>query len=89
LAEARGWSKETVTFMARVFSELEFITIKGGLISLRNKPEKRDLSDSAVFREKQRQAELENDLCYSSYSSLKQYFEKMMTGSQKLEGALK
>lgn len=89
LAEARGWSKETVTFMASVFSELEFITIEGGLISLRHEPAKRDLSDSATFREKQRQAELENDLCYSSYSSLKQSFEEMMTGSKRLEGALK
>ncbi|HEX6923248.1 MAG TPA: single-stranded-DNA-specific exonuclease RecJ [Bacillales bacterium] len=86
LAEAKGWSKETVMFMAEVFSELNFISVDNGLISLQESPDKRDLSDSSIFRNKQQLAELENDLYYSSYSSLRQWFDNIGAEPQTLEG---
>lgn len=88
LAKAKGWSKETVIFMAEVFAELGFIVIEQGTVSLCERPAKRDLSDSAIFREKQRFVQMENDLCYSSYSSLKQWFEEIIGKSRTLEGVV-
>ncbi|HEX7063813.1 MAG TPA: single-stranded-DNA-specific exonuclease RecJ [Bacillales bacterium] len=88
LAEAKGWSKETVLFMAEVFAELNFINIDHGMVTLQESPEKRDLTASGIYRDRQRQAELENELCYSSYSSLKQYFDRLDSDLQTLEGAV-
>jgi single-stranded-DNA-specific exonuclease len=36
LAKHRGWSKETIEFMSKVFFELEFVTINNGINRLRN-----------------------------------------------------
>lgn len=88
LAEAKGWSKETVIFMAEVFAELDFIKIDHGKVSLSDHPVKRDLSESAIYRKKQQFAQLENDLCYSSLSSLKEWFEKMIGKQRTLEGVV-
>ena len=35
LAKHRGWTKETVEFMSKVFFELDFVTINNGLISIK------------------------------------------------------
>ncbi|HET7581046.1 MAG TPA: single-stranded-DNA-specific exonuclease RecJ [Bacillales bacterium] len=88
LEKAKGWSRGSVAFMANVFSELHFITIDQGWITLNDHPEKRDLSDSRTFCEKQRMMQLENDLCYASYASLKQTFETMIRQAQRLEEAV-
>ncbi len=76
LENYRGWSKETVQFMTQVFFELEFVTIKDGIIVLNQVKMKKDLSDSPAYRQKQADIELENVLIYSSYQDLKQWFEK-------------
>jgi single-stranded-DNA-specific exonuclease len=86
LARARGWTEETVHFMAKVFLELEFITERNGVISLVPQPAKRDLNESPTYRLKQAQLELENLLLYSTYEQLKRcLFE--MKGSQTYEEA--
>ncbi|GIN89734.1 single-stranded-DNA-specific exonuclease RecJ [Siminovitchia terrae] len=72
----RGWSTETVQFMTQVFFELEFVTIKEGVIALNQVKMKKDLSDSPAYQQKQAGIELENVLVYSSYQELKQWFEK-------------
>lgn len=88
LARAKGLSKETVTFMADVFSELGFVSNDNGMLTLNEKPTSRDLTESLIYRERQQQASLESDLCYSSYSSLKQWFDEINNQSKQLEGAV-
>lgn len=89
LSKMKGWSGETVTFMAKVFAELDFVTIDESVVSLRGQPAKRDLSESPAYRKKLQQAMLENDLCYSSYSSLREWFAGILGEPQKLEEAMK
>jgi single-stranded-DNA-specific exonuclease len=89
LAKHRGWSKETIDFMSKVFFELDFVTINNGLISLQNQASKRDLTDSKTYQHKQEQYTLENDLLYSSFQELKQWFEKIFQESVENEEAIK
>ncbi|WP_421380105.1 single-stranded-DNA-specific exonuclease RecJ [Bacillus salacetis] len=76
LAQHKGWSKETIEFMSKVFFELDFVTIKNGLISVNPVKVKRDLEESITYRQKQEQYNLENELLYSSYQELKKWFDK-------------
>ena len=76
LAQHKGWSKETVEFMSKVFFELDFVTINNGLISVNPAKVKRDLEESITYRQKQEQYNLENELLYSSYQELKNWFDK-------------
>lgn len=75
----RGWSNETVEFMTQVFFELEFVTIKDGVIVLNQIKIKKDLTESPAYQQKQAVVELENELIYSSYQELKQWFEKRIS----------
>lgn len=75
LAKHKGWSKDTIDFMVQVFFELEFVTIDNGLISLSANIEKRELNQSKTYNRKQEQANLENELYYSSYNELKNWFD--------------
>jgi single-stranded-DNA-specific exonuclease len=77
LAKHKGWSVDTIDFMVKVFFDLEFVTIKNGLISLSTNIEKKDLNHSKTYKRKQEQASLENDLYYSSYNELKEWFEQI------------
>lgn len=74
LAKWKGWSKETIDFMSKVFFELEFVTIDDGVISINSKPSKRELDSSETYQKKFEQADIENQLVYSSYHSLKSWF---------------
>lgn len=78
LAKYRGWSKETVDFMAKVFLDLEFVTMEDGLISLRKNASKHDLSDSITYKQKQESLLLEKELIYSSYGELKNWFDAVI-----------
>ncbi|MCT8139544.1 single-stranded-DNA-specific exonuclease RecJ [Anaerobacillus sp. CMMVII] len=79
LAKHKGWSTDTIDFMVKVFFDLEFVTINNGLISLSTNIEKKDLNHSKTYKRKQEQAKLENDLYYSSYNELKEWFEKIFS----------
>ncbi|MED4924119.1 single-stranded-DNA-specific exonuclease C-terminal domain-containing protein, partial [Anoxybacillus geothermalis] len=70
LARARGWTEETVHFMAKVFLELEFITEQKGVISLVRAPAKRDLHESPTYRRWRDELEVEQQLLYSTYEQL-------------------
>jgi single-stranded-DNA-specific exonuclease len=89
LAKQKGWSKETIYFMSKVFFELEFVTINDGLIQLKEDPQKRDLTSSKTYVMKHEQVHLENKLCYSSYEELKQWFDQMNIGVARVEEAMK
>ncbi|MBE3569881.1 MAG: single-stranded-DNA-specific exonuclease RecJ [Bacillales bacterium] len=89
LAKYRGWSKETIEFMSRVFLELGFVTIEDGLISLNESPAKRDLSESEAYREKQEQYKIENELLYSTYKQLRDWFNQYFCLSRNHEEEIK
>jgi len=78
LAKRQGWSKETVDFMSKVFFELNFVTMVDGLISLNKNVPKRDLGESPSFQQKQIQFKLENELIYSTYEQLKNWFDLIL-----------
>lgn len=88
IAKQRGWSKETVFFMSKVFSELDFVTINNGFITLNRQTQKRDLTDSRTYQEKQEQYALENELLFSSYQQLKTWFDQVIQESVENEEAI-
>lgn len=78
LAKYRGWSRDTINFISQVFSELDFVTINNGLISLNKQANKQDLSDAPSYQRKQEQYELEKELLYSSYQQLFDWFNTLV-----------
>ncbi|MFP7297508.1 single-stranded-DNA-specific exonuclease RecJ [Neobacillus niacini] len=89
IAKHRGWSTETITFMSKVFSELDFVTINNGFITLNKQSQKRDLTDSITYQTKQSQYALERDLLFSSFQALKSWFDEVIEGSVHIEEAIK
>lgn len=89
IAKHRGWSSETVTFMSKVFSELDFVTINNGFITLNKQSQKRDLTDSMTYQTKQAQYALERDLLFSSFGQLKSWFDQVIEQSVNIEEAIK
>jgi single-stranded-DNA-specific exonuclease len=87
LAKHRGWSKETIEFMSKVFFELNFATINNGFISLEKIAPKRDLTESQTFQQKQAQFTLENDLLYSSFKQLRDWFDSILQESVEIREA--
>lgn len=85
LAKYRGWTKETIDFMSQVFFELDFVKINNGFISLQSNVIKRDLTESSTYQLKLAQYTLENDLLYSSFNQLKDWFDQVIQGSVKIE----
>jgi single-stranded-DNA-specific exonuclease len=88
IAKSRGWSKETIFFMTQVFSELDFVTIDNGFITLNKQALKRDLTDSTTYQEKQEQFTLERDLLLSSFQQLKDWFDFCLNESVEIEEAI-
>ncbi|WP_026689104.1 single-stranded-DNA-specific exonuclease RecJ [Alteribacter aurantiacus] len=78
LAKHKGWTKDTVVFMSKVFFELDFVTMDNGFVTLQDKPSKKSLGDSRLYQQQLKQGELENQLVYSSYRALKQWFEPLI-----------
>ena len=78
MAKYRGWTKETVDFMTKVFLELEFVTMENGFISLKKNANKHDLSDSITYKQKQEALLLEKELLFSSYEQLKNWFDHVI-----------
>jgi single-stranded-DNA-specific exonuclease len=89
IAKKRGWTRETIFFMSRVFYELDFVTINNGLITLTKEKQKRDLTDSRTYRLKQEQYLLENELLFSSFRQLKNWFNQYLDESVTNEEAIK
>ncbi len=88
IAKHRGWSKETIIFISKVFSELDFVTINNGFITLNTTAQKRDLTDSRTYQIKQAQYTLERDLLLSSFQELKGWFDEVIQESVKTEEAI-
>ena len=88
IAKHRGWSKETIIFISKVFSELDFVTINNGFITLKTGAQKRDLTDSKTYQTKQNQYALEKELLFSSFQELKGWFDEVIQEPVKTEEAI-
>ncbi|HJV31075.1 MAG TPA: single-stranded-DNA-specific exonuclease C-terminal domain-containing protein, partial [Bacillales bacterium] len=88
IANSRGWSKETIFFLSQVFSELDFVTIDNGFITLKRQALKRDLTDSRTYQIKLDQYNLESDLLLSSFQQLKKWFDCCLEESVEIEEAI-
>ena len=88
LAKHRGWTKETIEFMSQVFFELDFVKINNGFISLEKDIPKRDLTESKTYQHKVQAFTLENELLYSSYEQLKNWFDQFIQESVENEEAI-
>ena len=76
LAKFRGWTTETVEFMANVFHELNIAQIDDqGTIRLTYIKQKRDLTESKIYQDKLEKYQLEQELLYSNYAELKNWFD--------------
>ncbi|UII55003.1 single-stranded-DNA-specific exonuclease RecJ [Cytobacillus spongiae] len=89
LAKHKGWSRETIDFMSKVFFELDFVKISNGIISLDTSASKKDLNASPTYQRKQAQYALENELLYSSFQQLKNWFDQHIQGSVMIEEEMK
>jgi single-stranded-DNA-specific exonuclease len=85
IAKNKGWSKETIFFLSQVFSELDFVTIDKGIITLKKQAPKRDLTDSRTYQIKQGLYALERDLLLSSFQQLKDWFDFSLQESVEIE----
>ncbi|WP_353855095.1 single-stranded-DNA-specific exonuclease RecJ [Bacillus sp. Bos-x628] len=79
LAKHRGWTKDTIIFMTKVFFELGFVKIENGVLSIVLDAPKKDLTASASYTAKQRLMELDQTLTYSSAKELKEWLNSMMS----------
>lgn len=81
LTAHKAWKKDTVYFMSKVFSELGFVKIENGLVSVMETVGKRDLSEAPSYQERERQMELEKILLYAPYMELKRWFDEVRNGT--------
>ena len=81
LTKHKAWKKDTVYFMSQVFSELGFVKIENGLVSVVETVGKRDLSEATSYQERERQIELEKILLYAPYMELKSWFDSVKNGT--------
>lgn len=88
LAKYRGWTRATIDFMSQVFLELELIKQHNGFITLNEVKNKKDLSESITYQQKQAHYALEGELLYSSVDELKKWFDEMIIGSVTNEEAV-
>lgn len=74
----KGWSKDKVIFISKVFFELGFVRIENGIMEVNPNPVKKDLKDSIAYQERQHKAAIEKQLYYSNYDELKSWFSRSM-----------
>lgn len=78
LKREKGWSKEKIIFLTKVFSELDFVRVKQGVIYINPNPKKQDLQNSPTYQKRLKQMEIEKKLYYSNYDELKTWFASCM-----------
>ncbi|WP_099158626.1 single-stranded-DNA-specific exonuclease RecJ [Virgibacillus ndiopensis] len=74
IKDRRGWTRDLIVFISKVFFELEFVTIVNGVITLNPNPSKKDLQESRIYQQRLNQADIEKTLYYSNYEKLKEWF---------------
>lgn len=81
LTKHKGWKKDSVIFMSKVFSELGFVKIEDGFVSIVETTGKRDLSEAPSYQARARQMELEKNLLYTPHLELKSWFDAVLKGT--------
>jgi len=72
------WRPELTHFTFKVFSELEFVKIEDGRITVVDEPQKKPIQSSKLYQRLQSQVKLEEALTLSSRQSLKQWFNRYL-----------
>lgn len=85
LAKHKGWTLDAITFMTDVFLELDFVTMKQGKVEIVAQPEKKSLSHSSLFRQRQEEYQLEQTLIYSPFKELIDYFSRLIEPTEEAE----
>lgn len=80
LARQKGWTEDVLSFMTDVFLELQFVKIKQGIVYIVDRPVKRELSQSALYRQREEEFRLEQTLLYSSQDELIGYLSRLIEG---------
>ncbi|WP_085523255.1 single-stranded-DNA-specific exonuclease RecJ [Tuberibacillus sp. Marseille-P3662] len=88
IANHKGWSLESLQFIIQVFSDLKFVKIEDGVISLIKGPAEQSLTASITYQQKEKRIALEEQLCFSTYQTLKQWFAKYTIGRERTEEAI-
>lgn len=78
LSQHIGLNVEVIKFMTKVFFELGFVKIEGGLTTVDVNAPKRSLSEATTYQTRVQQLEMEQKLLYSPYLELKQWFDERM-----------
>ncbi|MBM7597839.1 single-stranded-DNA-specific exonuclease [Virgibacillus halotolerans] len=78
ILNAKGWSKDQIIFIAKVFAELKFVTIENGIVQINANPVKADLTEAMVYKQRLNQGHIEKILYYANYEELKQWFTSCM-----------
>ncbi|WP_147803009.1 single-stranded-DNA-specific exonuclease RecJ [Alkalicoccus halolimnae] len=77
LAKHKGWSENTVKFICTVFFELGFVKINDGIVVLVEEPGKKELTDSPAYQKHVQKSRIQQELCYSTFRSLKKQLDAM------------
>ncbi|WP_342472286.1 single-stranded-DNA-specific exonuclease RecJ [Metasolibacillus sp. FSL H7-0170] len=78
LAQHIGLNVDVINFMTKVFFELGFVTIEGGLTTVVENAPKQALEEAPSYKVRSAQIQLEQKLLYATYSELKQWLDKQM-----------
>lgn len=79
IMDAKGWTKDTILFMSKVFLELDFVKIDNGIVAIIPAPMKKDLGESLLYQQRIKQGKVEQVLYYSTYEELYQWFSLHMS----------
>ncbi|MBU5466500.1 single-stranded-DNA-specific exonuclease RecJ [Virgibacillus sp. MSJ-26] len=79
IMDTKGWTKENIIFMSKVFLELKFVNIDKGVLTLNPTPQKNDLKASTLYQNRLNQADMEKQLYYSTIDELHRLFASFMS----------
>lgn len=85
LMRRKKWTKDRLKFIFNVFLELEFVTIKSGVIRINPAPKNRDLTEAATFAARIQKEKIERNFYYSNYSELRSWFSSYLHEDHQVE----
>ncbi len=77
LSQRNKWAKGTINFILEVFFELSFVTIDSGTVTVNKTSEKKDLTESVLYKQKTAQIALESELLFASKRDFLRYFSQV------------
>jgi single-stranded-DNA-specific exonuclease len=85
LAHAKKLTPSAVSFILDVFYDLGFLEKDGQTYQLAKATEKRDLTESSIYKRQKEALELETELLYSSYQSLRAFLQPFIGSSAQVK----